>query len=244
MKGLQNFSQININTPVDAIIKQIRDLISQGHLNPGDRLPAERVLSERLGVSRSHLREAIRKMEFYGILRTLPQKGTIVAGLGLKALQVLITDMLNLQGSDFTSLVETRIILETNIVQLASEFRTEEDLDRIHKAMEAHREKLLSNRDAVEEDFVFHLEIAEASKNTVLKSLMSIITPDIVSYFRRHNVCGEAEAIEVVRQHEQLLHCIAKRDAHGAALALETHLKPINNYSQGLRGQGFTLNGR
>ncbi|RME34565.1 MAG: FadR family transcriptional regulator, partial [Deltaproteobacteria bacterium] len=68
---LDNFREIEIESPVDKIIRQIRDLISGGHLKPGDRLPPERQLAEKLGVGRTHVREAIRKLEFYGILKTL-----------------------------------------------------------------------------------------------------------------------------------------------------------------------------
>ena len=124
METLKNFTEIKVDSPVDIIIRQIRDLIASGQLKPGDRLPSERLLSERLGVGRTQLRDALRKMEFYGILKTRPQSGTVVAGLGLPALQSLITDMLQLQGNDFKSLVESRIILERNIVQLAALNRT------------------------------------------------------------------------------------------------------------------------
>lgn len=243
MKTLNNFSQIQYDSPVEAIIKQIRELIASGQLKPGDRLPAERVLSERLGVGRSHVREAIRKLEFYGVLKTKPQNGTIVAGLGLPALQVLITDMLNLQGSDFKSLVESRVILEINIAKLAAEHRTEEDIEELKEALKIHKGKLLAGEDAVEEDFLFHLKIADASKNTVLKSLMMIITPDIVEYFRKHDVCGEAKAQDVVAQHEELLEAIIAGDPQRAGAALEEHLREIKEYAQNQLDNILVLNG-
>jgi len=76
MELLNNFSQIVIETPVDQIIRQIKELITSGQLNPGDRLPPERKLCEKLGVGRTHLRDALKKLEFYGILKTHPQSGT------------------------------------------------------------------------------------------------------------------------------------------------------------------------
>ena len=128
MDLLNNFSEIVFESPVDQIIRQIRDLISSGYLKPGDRLPSERLLSEKFGVGRTQLREALRKLEFYGILETKPQSGTIVSGLGIPALQGLMTDMLKLQGNDFKSLVESRVILERSIIQLAAVNRTEHDI--------------------------------------------------------------------------------------------------------------------
>ncbi len=238
---IDNFSLIKIETPVDKIIRQIRDSISSGQLKPGDRLPSERLLSEKLGVGRSHLREAIRKLEFYGILKTRPQSGTFVAGLGIPALEGLITDMLGLQGRDFKSLVETRVILETNLAQLAALNRTEKDIQDIRIALSAHEEKIKLNKDAVEEDFLFHLKIAEASKNSVLKSLMLIITPDIMQYFKKHNVCGGGRSSEAVDQHYVLLEHITNRDAVAAGETIKQHLADITDYVKNLK-EGTILN--
>lgn len=230
MKTLNNFSQIVFESPVDKIIRQIRDLISSGQLQPGDRLPSERLLSERLGVGRTHLRDALRKLEFYGILKTMPQSGTVVAGLGLPALKGLITDMLDLQVNDFKSLVETRVILETNAARLAAEHRSDDDIKEIEKALRAHKTKILSNEDAVDQDFLFHLKIADASKNSVLKSLMLIITPDIMKYFKTHDVCGDGRSDLAVEQHEFLLQHIIERNPEKAGKALEQHLDAISTY--------------
>jgi len=172
---LKNFQEINIETPVDKIIKQIRELITSGQLKPGDKLPPERKLSERLGVGRSNVRDAIKKLEFYGILRTLPQSGTVVAGIGIAALEGLISDVLKIENSDFKSLVETRILLETQSASFAAQRRTEEDIAALQLSLEKYRAKVLQKDAAIEEDLMFHLQIAEASKNAVLKSLMLII---------------------------------------------------------------------
>ena len=230
MQMLNNFSQIEIESPVDKIIRQIRDLITTGQLKPGDRLPPERKLSEKLGVGRTHLRDALKKLEFYGILKTHPQSGTVVAGMGLPALEGLITDMLGLRGNDFKSLVESRVILETNIAQLAAENRTEKDLHEIETALIAHRDRLKFDEHAVEEDLLFHLRIAEASKNSVLNSLMLIITPDIMQYFKKHNVCGEGRAEVAVKQHEKILEHIKNQDPIKVGASIKEHLRDIREY--------------
>ncbi|MEO1254550.1 MAG: FadR/GntR family transcriptional regulator [Bacteroidota bacterium] len=242
MEILNNFSQIVVETPVDKIIRQIRDLITSGQLKPGDRLPSERKLSEKLGVGRTHLRDALRKLEFYGILKTLPQSGTVVAGMGLPALEGLITDMLGLQRNDFKSLVETRVILETNIAQLAAENRSDDDIIEIGKALDAHRKRIINNQDAVEEDLLFHLKIAEAGKNSVLNSLMLIITPDIMQYFKKHNVCGEGRAELAIEQHEELLQFIVEKNSERAGEAIRAHLKDISEYVKTLK-KGAVLDG-
>lgn len=97
---LENLQKITLKNPVDLIISQIRDLISSGANNPGEKLPPERKLAEHLGVSRSQVREAINKLQFYGIVKVQPQSGTTVNGLGITALEGLITDILELEKVD------------------------------------------------------------------------------------------------------------------------------------------------
>ena len=78
----------------NVIISNIRDLINYKNLEPGDKLPSERMLSEKFGVSRSSVREAIQKLEFYGILNSKPQSGTFIANIGQIAMNGMISDIL------------------------------------------------------------------------------------------------------------------------------------------------------
>jgi len=228
---LDNFNEIRVESPVDKIIRQIRELITTGQLKSGDKLPPERKLAERLNVSRSHVRDAIRKLEFYGILKTLPQSGTFVAGMGLTALEGLITDVLKLEKSDFTSLVETRVILETNAARLAALRRTDEDIEELKKALEAYETKIHNNENAMEEDLMFHLKIAEASKNSVLKSLMLIIIPDILKNFIDYKVCDEETETKALKEHQKILKAIiAKKDTKASQL-MASHLKDVIDFS-------------
>lgn len=229
---LENFSEIKIDSPVDKIIKQIRALITSGQLAPGDRLPAERKLAEKLGVSRTNVRDAIQKLEFYGILRTLPQSGTVVAGMGITALEGLISDVLRLEKSDFASLVETRLILEIKAAELAALRRTEQDLLEIEKALNAYEQKVRAKEAAVEEDLLFHLSIAEASKNAVLKSLMLIITPDIVKNFIQYKVCDDDTEFKAFHEHQMILKHIANGNGEAAANAMRAHLQDVTEFSR------------
>ena len=232
---LDNFQEIKIETPVDKIIRQIRELISSGQLEPGDRLPPERKLAERLGVGRTNVRDAIRKLEFYGILRTLPQSGTIVAGMGITALEGLISDVLKIENSDFRSLVETRVLLETQAARFAAIRHTSEDIIDIKKALIAYEKKVKSGEQAVEEDLLFHLKIAEASKNSVLKSLMLIITPDIVNSFIKLDICKDGQIYKALDEHDVILKHIVAKEPDLAAAAMQKHLKDVVDYSQSLK---------
>lgn len=228
---LEHFSELDKESQGDKIIKQIRGLITSGQLKPGDKLPPERKLAEKLGVGRTAVRDAIQKLAFYGILKILPQSGTIVSGIGLTALEGLITDVLKLEKSEFTDLVETRVLLETNTAKLAAERRTDEDIVEMKKAMDAYALKIKNNENAVEEDLMLHLKIAEASKNGVLKSLMLIITPDIVKNFVTYKVCDEKSELKALKEHQEILAAIIKQDGKRASLFMERHLEDVMNFN-------------
>ena len=238
---LDNFNEIKVESPPDKIIRQIRNLITSGQLQPGDKLPPERKLAEKLGVSRSHVRDAIRKLEFYGILRTLPQSGTIVSGMGINGLEGLITDVLKLEDADFASLIETRVLLEAHSAKLAAKRRTEEDIIKIQFALDAYEKKIHEDVPAVEEDLMFHLQIAEASKNSVLKSLMLIITPDIVKNFIKLDVCKDGRFYRALDEHKNILDHIIHQDEHMAEQAMRDHLSDVMEYSHQLKNGNSIL---
>ncbi|OJJ16854.1 GntR family transcriptional regulator [marine bacterium AO1-C] len=234
---LDKFQQIIIENPTDRIIRQIRELISSGELKPGDRLPSERKLAEKLGVGRTNLRSAIQKLEFYGILKTIPQSGTVVAGIGTIALEGLISDVLKIENADFGSLVETRVLLETEAAKLAASRRTEANIVEIKKALLAFETKVEQGLRAVEEDFIFHLKIAEASQNAVLKSLMLIITPDIIHQFNKLDICKDGRDMQGLQEHHLILENIIEQNSEAAADAMRIHLKDVYDYSQDLKRQ-------
>lgn len=219
------FQEIRVQKPADSIIEQIRELIRSGTLKAGDRLPSERALAERFGVGRGHIRQALKKLEFYGILKTLPQRGTVVASLSVKALEGLISNILRIDQRDFESLFETRTILEVHAARTAAERATAEDLTELREAhMEFCRQVDLGKR-ALEEDHVFHLKIAESSKNSILSSLIGLITPDIIAMNR--NVTEEASDARrsTVNEHAEVIEAIEDHDPTAAAAAMTRHME-------------------
>jgi len=232
MDVLSNFQSISIETPVDKIIRQIRELITSGQLNPGDKLPPERKLAEKLGVGRTNVRDAIKKLEFYGILKTLPQSGTIVSGIGIAALEGLITDVLRLENSDFNALVETRLMLEMESAKLAAERRTEEDIENIRAALNAFESQVEAGNQGVEEDLLFHLQIAEASKNSVLKSLMLIIIPDVIKEFKQLEICKDGRYYKSLEEHKIIFNHIINQEPEKVAQAMKVHLSEVLEHSK------------
>lgn len=229
---LNNLKKITIENPVDKIIGQIRSLISTGEIEPGDKLPPERKLAEHLGVSRSHVRDAIRKLEIYGILKTLPQSGTYVAGIGIIALEGLITDILELEEHDFHSLVETRVLLERRACYNAAKKRTANDIIHLTNALDAYEAKVRSGKSAVEEDLLFHIKIAEASKNNVLKSLLMIITPDIFKNYNHYKVCNDNIHLRALEEHRTILNHIIDQNPIEAKKAMTKHLEDVLEFSK------------
>jgi len=150
---------------LNKLISEIRNLINHKNLQSGDKLPSERILSEKFDVGRRSIRAAILKLESFGILKSIPQSGTFVADIGSVAMNGMIEDILSLGTPNFRSLVQVRILLELEAVSLAASNRSEEALDKIKSALTAHRLKLESGQDAVQEDLLFHLAIAKASGN-------------------------------------------------------------------------------
>lgn len=231
---LENLNKIVRTNPVDLIISQIRDLISSGRILPGEKLPPERKLAEHLGVSRSQVREAITKLQFYGIVKVQPQSGTTVTGIGIVALEGLITDILKLEKSDFKSLVDTRVLLEKEATRLAALNRTQDDIVQLTNALNDYEVKLSESGEAVGEDLLFHLKIAEASKNNVLKSLMMIITPDVVKSYIHLKVCNENKNQKTIQEHRDILNYIIDQDVVSASHSMELHLKDVIEFSMKL----------
>ncbi len=212
------------------IIKGIRDLINYKNLEPGDKLPSERMLSEKFEVSRNNVREAIQKLEFYGLLKSRPQSGTFVANIGVTAMNGMIEDIIRLDEPDFKSLVETRILLELKTVKLAALRRTEEDLQKMEEALLAYKQKVLNGEDAVQEDLLFHLAIAKASGNSTMNTFMLIITPEIITKFEKYHVCDSDLSQKGIVDHQAIFDAIKNEDPQLAKQKMKDHFKELYVY--------------
>ena len=222
---IEYFNEVKVQKASDLILEQIRGLIRAGKLNPGDRLPSERALVERFGAGRGPIREALKRLEFYGILKTEPKKGTIVASLGVKALEGLISSIIQIDRRDFESLFETRAVLEVHSARVAATRADNEALVGIEKAHEEYRLQVESGKRALEEDHVFHLRIAEASRNTILVSLIGLITPDVISMNRDFVEKGLKSTRRTLSEHTNIVNAIVRHDADDAAESMATHMQ-------------------
>lgn len=222
----KNENQEVLNT----IISKIRELINYKNLEPGEKLPSERMLSEKFGVSRSNVRDAIQKLEFYGLLKSIPQSGTFVANIGVIAMNGMIDGILSLEDPDFKSLVETRILLELKTAGLAATRRDQQDLDQIKEALDAYSNKVLNGEDAVQEDLLFHLAIAKASGNSTLNTLMLIITPEIITNFEKYHVCDKNQVVIAIQEHVDIYEAINDQNPTLAKQKMKDHFKVLYQY--------------
>lgn len=229
---IDTIQAIQVENPVDKIIRQLKHLIVSGQLKPGDRLPAERALSEKFGIGRSYVREAILKLEFYGLLKINPQSGTYVSGLSIKVIDSLITDIINFNKDDFSALVEARYYLERDAIRLAAERRTVDDLIAIEKAMYDYEAKVNSGETAVEEDMLFHVAIAKATKNSVIESMILNLIPDLIKNIIENKICGENREKVAINEHLVIMEALRSGDPEMADKAMARHLSEILKISK------------
>lgn len=212
------------------IISKINDVIIYKNLESGDRLPSERTLAEKFEVSRNNIRAAIQKLEFYGVLKSIPQSGTYIANIGVIAINGIIKNLLRLDSPDFKSLVQTRILLELKITGLAAVNRTDADLKDMEAALQAYKNKALNKEDAVQEDLLFHLAIAKAGGNTTMNSIMLMITPEIIMNFEKYHICDESLSQNVINEHQAVFDAIKNKDSKLAQEKMKEHFKVLYEY--------------
>jgi GntR family transcriptional repressor for pyruvate dehydrogenase complex len=223
---LKHFEPIRREKPATVIVRQLRALIGNGTLPPGSILPPERELAEHFGVSRSQVREALQRLEFFGVVQTYPQSGTRVASLGSDALERLIANILDLDKNDIRALTETRATLEVDCARYAALRAEDEDIERLSEIMRGFATEVNAGRSALEFDLAFHLAVAEMAGNSVMSSLIAMIAPDIiVKAAKDFNTCTGERALVALAEHQRILDAIAAHMSDEAGLAMAAHLK-------------------
>ncbi len=222
---LKKIDKADNESPIKKVIQQIRKLIADGDLKPGDTLPPERKLAEMLDVSRQVIRDSIKKLEFYGLVKTLPQSGTKIRGKGLIALEGLIIDILDFEEADFESIIEFRNLLEIKSAGLAAVKRTEAEIKVMKKAQLAYEQKIQLGESGEEEDLNFHLQIAEISGNSVLKLMMRIIAPDILKHSNWRKRNEQKSQQDVIAEHQKIINQIVAKNPKASKNAMRKHLR-------------------
>ena len=196
----------------DVVFNTLRQAILTGELKPGERL-MEIHLANKLGVSRTPIREAIRKLELEGLVNIIPNKGAYVTGISDK---------------DVHDIYMIRSMLEGLCVRWATEHITQEqleELDEIILLSEYHMDKGHSDQ-LTELDGRFHQILYEASKSRILDHVLSDFHK-YVQLARRTSVKTEERAIKSIGEHNEILNAIKAKDAEKAGDLATIHIMHV-----------------
>jgi len=234
------FQPVHMEKLSQGVIRQIELLILRGLLRPGERLPSERELAERMGVSRPSLREAIAELQERGLLVTKAGAGVFVANmLGSAFSDALIQLFANHEEAVF-DYVSFRRDLEGMAAERAARFGSDTDLkviDTVFRKMEAAHSKR-NPSDEAGLDAEFHLAIIEASHNIVMLHMMRAMFELLragVFYNRQQMFKQRATRDQLLEQHRAINDAIQVRDPNEARRAAEAHMTFVENSLSDLR---------
>lgn len=203
----------------DVVFNTLREEILKGELRPGERL-MEIHLAKKLGVSRTPIREAIRKLELEGLVAMIPRRGAQVAQITEKNLR---------------DVLEVRKALDALAVELACERRTEEQVRNLRKACDVFAE-VTRTQDAVriaQADVELHDSIIQASGNERLVQMVNNLSQQMYRY-RLEYIKDVSQHKRLIEEHELIYDCILRQDQAAGAKAISTH---IYNQEQSIMNQ-------
>ncbi|MGF6598906.1 GntR family transcriptional repressor for pyruvate dehydrogenase complex [Paraburkholderia sp. GAS448] len=213
----------------DVVSDQIKQLISDGALRPGDRLPAERDLATQLGVSRPSLREALIRLEADGYIEMTGRGGFVVVDMTAAVISKPLAELLLQNPRTSADILELRQGLEAIATVYATERATPGDLEAIRAAFEALKACALSSdrTQLADLDAAFHLAIADSTHNIALAHVMHGIHTLIRESMRQsHRLIDYDDAMErqLLDQHQAIFDAVMARDSQQARKAAEQHL--------------------
>lgn len=217
-------------------IRTIKDMILDGRLRPGDRLPSERALSEALGVSRPTVREAIRSLQAMSIVESRPGSGTFVSSLSVEELLRPLQFALALSDFGLEHLFDVRLMLEPAAAAHAAERADEAQLERLRGCAARGRKPDLGAEEIVRIDAELHRCVAESAGNPLLERLLASIAA-LAEESRGYTVRLPGVAKRTADDHDRIVAAICARDPEGAGTAMSAHIARIRSAALGGRGR-------
>lgn len=221
----------------EAIYEQIKTLIVQGQLKPGDRLPSERSLMELMGRSRPTVREALRMLEREGFIRTIPGgSGAMVQQLSTDIVAQSLDTMLQVGQVSLTELGEFRIHNDTAVARWAAQRRTQSDIDALSTCLDK-MEQCIRKRDW--EGFIgldpeFHCLLAYAGKNTVAAIMSQVLSQlsnpiSLKSFLSKSESDTEKQVLSILDMHRRIFDAVCEGDSQKAEESMAFHIKTFVN---------------
>ncbi|MEV0624355.1 FadR/GntR family transcriptional regulator [Nonomuraea wenchangensis] len=214
----------------DAAIDKIKQMIVSGELAPGDRLPKEADLAERLGLSRNSLREAVRALSLINVLDVRQGDGTYVTSLEPGLLLDTLSFVLDLHRDDTVlQFFEVRRILEPAATAMAAELMKDDEIDELRIILES-----LPERPTIEElvanDLRFHQRIAQGSGNSVLCSFIESLSGPTNRARVWRGLTQEGALQKTREQHTAIYEAIAARQADIARSWATVHVAGVESW--------------
>jgi GntR family transcriptional repressor for pyruvate dehydrogenase complex len=222
------------------VIEQIKDMIMDGELHIGDQLPSERDLSEKLGVCRASVREALRAMEIIGLIEIRQGEGSYITGNMEASLFEPLSMMFVLRKGDPMDILQLRMIIEVEAASMAAQKITEEQTKELSDIL-INLTAAVTEEESVLYDTQLHYKIAEISGNyliiTLLNTLASLISR-FIKNARGMILVGEDNKETLIMEHKEICDAIIARDSSRATSAMKTHMGTINQAMPQSTGNG------
>lgn len=214
----------------DEAILKIRQMITSGDLGPGDRLPPEKELSERLGLSRNSLREAVKALEVIRVLDVRRGDGTYVTSLEPGLLLEAMSFVVDLHTDrSVLEIFGVRRILEPAAAALAARNMTPETVARLDELIE-ETDAAAGIEDLVKHDLEFHQAIVEASGNEYLSRLVESMSSGTVRARVWRGITQQGATDRTIAEHRGILDALRRGDARLSEALMLTHIAGIEDW--------------
>ncbi len=211
----------------EEIVSQVLQLVRDGALKPGDRLPPERELAQQMNVSRASVREAMRLMDAQGLVIIRPGAGTFITEDTVEVIVQAFSSLLSGPTSAARDIFEMRLILEPQVVSLAAERASDADIRRMEEILKQQEADISDGGTGVEFDSEFHFAIAQATKNSALIAVTHAIS-DLLSQSRDSTLLSPERSNQSLQSHRRILETIRNRQAKSAEEAMHQHIADID----------------
>ncbi len=209
----------------EQVAQQITRWIADNGLEPGDRIPPERELAQRLGVSRATLSQALVALEVVGVVTVRHGDGTVVTR---STAGPRIGEAIRAHADRIPEIIDTRDALETKLAALAAQRRTEEDLARIDGALGAMAADIERGGRGMEGDELFHAAVTAAAHSDLLARLMSEIG-ELVRETRLESLSQPGRPRDSLAGHTAIAEAIRAGDPTAAAAAMHAHVQMVSD---------------
>ncbi|HEX5512079.1 MAG TPA: FadR/GntR family transcriptional regulator [Actinomycetales bacterium] len=220
------FRPVNVDRVSQVIVDQIKLLVREGKLAKGDRLPSERALCQRFGVSRVTVREALRVLEASGLIeiRVGARGGAFVTSPTKERLGEGLADLMTLSPLTPGHITEARRVIEVGILPLVVERATERDIADLRRLVDEGYEALDRNAYTMGLSAAFHVGIATCAHNPAIETLVQSFHGPMLLSLRQAQIVAPAMGRRGTAEHAALVDAIENRDVDSAIKVMTAHL--------------------